>query len=247
MLSHGTLTIPRRLIPAVMLLAAGGTPPVAGAVDELERSGVMAHGVLDPAAADLVAVMTDPDLVVSVEVATRDGSQLSTVWATDDRAVWGRSVEVDIYQLRLIDALSVPLLLAQLTGVGRRPEAPFSGSVTIAAETLAAAVDWHTDDPETACGILVAAGVDSLWADRILIALHHQRATWTVSSVWSDGASGHEVHEVTVLDAGPAGYWRLTSPDSGDVTYTVTSLRETVRLLRRCVPSRIGAGSPEGG
>ncbi len=244
MLPHGTLTLPRHLIPALMLLASHGSPPPA-AMSELERAGVACNGLLSAEASALVAVMTQPDLVISVEVATRDGARLSTIWATAAQAVWGRPVEHDVYQLRAIDTVTVPLLLVQLTGVGRRPEPPFAGSVCIAAEALEAALDWQADDPETALGILVAAGVDPQWADRILIAHQHHRAKWTVSSVWTDGGAGHEVHDVTVLDAGPAGYWRITAPEPATVAFTVASLHETIRLLRRCVPTRSAAAAPE--
>jgi hypothetical protein len=237
MLSPGVLTLPRRLIPALMLLAADGAPPPAAVVD-LERCGVASGGIVSPDAAALVGVMTDPDLVVSIEVTTRDAVNRSTIWATAERAVWGRPVEQDVYQLRSIDTVTVPLLLAQLTGVGRRPETPFSGSVTVAADALAAALDWQTDDPETALAILVSAGAEPVWADRILIANQHRRAQWTVSSVWVEQNGGHEVHEATVLDAGPAGYWRISRDEPGTSTYTVASMHETMRLLRRCLPSR---------
>lgn len=246
MFSHGVLTLPRRLIPALMLLAAEGAPPP-GAVAELERCGAAAGGMLSPEAAGLVAVMTDPDLVVSVEVTTRDATNRSTIWATSDRAVWGRPVDQDVYQLRSIDTVTVPLLLAQLTGVGSRPETPFSGSVTVAADALDAALDWQGDDPETALAILVSAGADPVWADRILIANQHRRAQWTVSSVWTERAGGHEVHEATVLDAGPAGYWRIVTVEPGTVTYSVASVLETMRLLRRCLPSRSVTSSSDPG
>ena len=237
MLSHGVLTLPRRLIPALMLLAAEGTPPPS-AVAELERCGVAPGGLLSPNATGLVAVMTDPDLVVSIEVTTRDATNRSTIWATAERAVWGRPVELDVYQLRSIDTVTVPLLLAQLTGVGKRPETPFTGSVTVAADALDAALDWQADDPETALAILASVGADPVWADRILIAHQHRRAQWTVSSVWIGQAGGHEVHEATVLDAGHAGYWRIASAEPGTVTYTVASLHEIMRVLRRCLPAR---------
>jgi hypothetical protein len=229
-----------------MLMAADGAPPPS-AVAELERCGVVTGGVVSPDAAAVVGVMTDPDLVVSIEVTTRDSVDRSTIWATAELAVWGRPVEQDVYQLRSIDTVTVPLLLAQLTGVGRRPETPFSGAVTIAADALEAALDWQTEDPETALAILVSSGADPVWADRILIANQHHRARWTVSSVWVEASGRHEVHEATVLDAGPAGYWRISRDGPGTVTYTVASVHETLRLLRRCLPSRSLTSSTDPG
>lgn len=229
------LTIPRRLVPAVMLLGCGGVPPEPAA-GELERAGITDGGRLEPGARELVEIMTDPDLVVSVDVTTRDGSRLSTVWATGGRAVWGRPVEPDTFQLRPIEAITAPLLLAQLTGIGRRPEQPFTGSATVTVGAIDTALQWVGEDPETALGILMAAGTDEIWADRILIAHQHMRARWTVSSVSTRSTGGASVCETTVLDAGPAGYWRLTPAGDDGTTYTVISLLETMRLLRTCLP-----------
>ena len=232
------LTLPRRLIPAVMLLGCGGapTPPVAA---ELERSGVTVGGNLAARTAELVAVMTEPDLIVSVAVTTRDAELLSTIWSTGPQAVWGRPVDRDVYQLRSIEAVTIPLLLAQLTGVGRRPEPPFGGSIGMPSRALKKALDFAGDDPDTALGILLDAGVDETWADRVLIANQHMRARWRVSSVWTPPDLGPSVHEATVLDAGPAGYWHITTSDTDHVTYTVASLAQTMRVLRGCLPDLV--------
>ena len=60
---------------------------------------------------------------------------------------------------------------------------------------------------------------------------------WTVSSVWHDPDGGHGVVELSVLDAGPAGYWEVAANDQGITTLTVSSLERVMRMLRECVPS----------
>lgn len=235
---RGQLQIPRRLIPALMLLATGDAPdqlPPPATVRELERLGIASRGRVAAAAGDVVAVMTDARLVTSVERRTSDLPSRSTIWARSGTAVWGRPVNPDVYELRVIDPIELPLLLAQLTDVGRRPLPPFRGGLSVGCEARDAALSADHDS-ETAFGILISAGVDPKWADRLLIAHDHRRAEWTVSSVWSDQAGSHGVFEVTVLDAGAAGYWHVETGDDGTVRYTVGSLETVMRLLRRCVP-----------
>ncbi len=236
--TRGHLRLPRPLIPALMLLATvdeGGAEPPAAALRELERRGLASRGRVASDAAALVTTMTDARLVVSIECRTADRPHRSTIWARAGDAVWGRPAERDVFELRAIDPMQLPLLVAQITDVGRRPHQPFTGSVTVDSGPLRAALD-HAHDPETAFGILVAGGVDPLWADRLLIAHDHRRATWTVSSVWTDPGGHHGVHEATVLDAGPAGYWEITHDDEGIATYTVASSERVMRTARRSVP-----------
>ncbi len=230
--------MPRPLIPALMLLATieeGGAPPPAAALRELERRGLARRGRVASDAASVVATMTDARLVVSIECLTADRPYRSTIWARAGDAVWGRPAERNVFELRAIDPIQLPLLVAQITDVGRRPHQPFAGSVTIDSEPLNAALD-HAHDPEAAIAILVAGGVDPLWADRLLIAHDHRRATWTVSSVWTDPGGRHGVYEATVLDAGPAGYWDITHNDDGKATYSVASSERVMRTIRRSVP-----------
>ncbi len=222
-----------------MLMAtysASGQRPSARALEELEALGVVAGGRIADDAADIVEVMTDARLVISVDRRTADLPFRSTIWERNGTAVWGRPVNGDVFELRAIDPIQLPLLLAQLTDVGRRPLPPFSGALLVRVEPLHAALTSHHDQ-ETAFGILVASGLDPLWADRLLIAHDHRRAEWTISSVWTDPTGTHGVHETTVLDAGPAGFWHLHRTEDGTtVRYTVGSLESVMRSVRRCVP-----------
>lgn len=222
-----------------MLLTADDCATVpSGASDELERLGlVQAGGGVTPTGRALVEIMTEARLVISIECETADLPSRSTIWARQGSAVWGRPSAGEVFELRQIDPIEIPLLLAQLTDVGRRPTPPFAGAVIVDGEPLRAALNGEYDQ-EVAFGILVAAGVDPLWADRLLIAHEHRRMQWTVSSVWTDPAGGHGVHDVTVLDAGPAGYWHVRRGHGDEsLKFTVGSLTTVMRSLRACVPA----------
>ncbi len=231
------LRLPRHLIPTLMLLAVGepGTAAPAEAVGRLERFGLVEEGRITPHGRTLVEIMTEATLVASMECLTADLPHRSTIWARDGQAVWGRPAQQDVFELRRIGAIEIPLLLAQIADVGRRPLPPFSGSVSVPVDALRAAAGGDFDQ-ETAFGILVAAGVEPSWADRLLIAYEHRRMEWTISSVWTDGDGAHGVAEATVLDAGPAGYWHVSAGE-GVRSFAVGSLESVMRTIRRCVPA----------
>jgi hypothetical protein len=236
----GHLRLPRTLIPALMLLAAhdgeGHAPPQA-AMRHLERLRLARSGRITTAGRAIVTDMTEANLVISVECERADLPYRSTVWASPGSAVWGRPLDGEVFELRRIDPVELPLLLAQVTDVGRRPQPPFSGSVVVPAAPLQAMLG-NEHDQESAFGILVAAGVEPAWADRLLIALEHRRSTWSVSSVWTDPDGTHGMYETSALDAGPAGYWHVRRCEQdGTATYTVGSLASMMRALRRCVPT----------
>ena len=243
MLAPAALTIPRRLIPTLMLAhhdenAIGGDRSLVFA--DLERHGVLAEGGgLTAEAHAVVGVMVDPTLVVSVEVASPLGRQRSTLWGTEDLAVWGRPAAGDAFELRRVDPVEIPLLLTQLTGVGHRPPPPFTGGVTVETAALTTAIDWRGDDPDGALGVLVSSGVEPVWADRLLIAHDHLRTEWTVSSVAGPTNGEPHVVELHVVDAGPAGYWRIDD-DELCTTYTVVSHHGVVAELLRAVPDIAG-------
>jgi hypothetical protein len=221
----------------LLAVARDGTPALpAGTMSALDRAGLVEGGHIAETVSDLVSVMTDAHLVISIERRTADLPYRSTIWARTGSAVWGRPAAPDLFDLQSVDPIELPLLLAQLADVGRRPRPPFLGACTVPREPLDAALAFEHDE-ETSFGILVGGGVDPVWADRVLIAHDHRRAEWTVSSVWTDADGGHGVNEVTVLDAGPAGYWHLDPTEDGShVRYTIGSLETVMRALRRCIP-----------
>ena len=239
---RGTLTLPRHLVPVAMLLrhrgrAATDTTSIRG-VKELERAGIAYDGRLHPMAASMLGTVTDPRLVITIEVTVEGPPDISTLWAADGRVVLGRPVEPDLFQLAPLEPEYLPFHLAQLTQVGIRPDPPFTGSVTVPdglLDDLGAA--WATD-VDRAVDRLRAAGVDATWADRLAIAHHHRQRTWRIASLWvGPDRSAHD-HELTVLDAGPAGYWSIRPGAEGlpTVTLEVMTFSEVVDILRHAIP-----------
>lgn len=242
MLTRDRFIVPRRLLPSLLLLgqspAKSSSIPAATFTD-LRRTGLVnGKGRLTDTAVALVTTMTAAGLVSSIDVHRGGASQTSTVWATNDAAALGRQVDDDMCELTPVRTTSLTLVLAQLVDVGRRPPQPFSGSGVLADAALGLALDRASETNTSALDILVAAGLDRVWADRLLIAHQHMRSRWSISSVWTDSEGGHHVRFVSVLDAGAAGYWRI-QPQQGDPPtsrYTVVSLERVMRLLRSALP-----------
>ncbi len=242
MLIRDRYLIPRRLLPPVMLL--GQAPQRwetmhAGVRSELRRCGLVTPGgLLTEGAAGLVSTMTEASLVSSVDVQSGGTTHSSTIWATAGGATLGRQLDGDTCELTSVRPRSLPLVLASLVDVGRRPEPPFFGAGVLADAALTLALERAADASDAAIDVLVAAGLDRTWADRLLIAHEHMRSRWTISSVWTDTGGGHHVRHAAVLDGGAAGYWRI-QPQASDPPasrYSVITLEQVMRLLRSTLP-----------
>ena len=88
---HGrrSLSLPRRLMPALLALHAGEQLHSAETVAELEAGGLLVRKTLDPLVATLLAVMTGPTLLVTVESAGAHTSRLATIWGNSVRfLIW---------------------------------------------------------------------------------------------------------------------------------------------------------------
>ncbi len=72
---------------------------------------------------------------------------------------------------------------------------------------------------------------------RLLTALAHRVSLWTVESVWLGRGAGRSQSRLSVLDAGPAGYWRL-APDGADtsVSVTVSDFDDIIRRFSALLP-----------
>jgi hypothetical protein len=239
---RGTLTLPRRLVPVAMLLRHRGRGATDAAsirgVKELERAGIAYDGRLHPMAASMLGTVTDPRLVITVEVTVDGPPEISTLWAAAGRVVLGRPVEPDLFQLSPLEPEYLPFHLAQLTRVGIRPDPPFTGSVAVPDGLLDDLATAWDSDVDGAVDRLRGAGVDPTWADRLAIAHHHRRRTWRVASLWAGPDRSAHDHELTVLDAGPAGYWVIRPGDEGPsaVTLQVATFAEIIDALRHTIP-----------
>jgi hypothetical protein len=189
-------------------------------------------------AAEMLATVTRPGLVITVEVVAVGPPEISTVWAGGGRVVLGRPVEPDLFELAPLDASLLPFHLAQLTRVGIRPDPPFVGSASVPAVLLTELETPNTIDVDLLVRRLRDAGVVQPWADRLAIAHHHRRCSWRVASLWTTSDGSARDAELRVLDAGPAGYWAITPSSEGPsrALVSVVTSSDVIEALRRAIP-----------
>jgi len=236
------LTLPRRLVPVAMLLRTGGPteadPALTRAICELERAGISRNGALHPLAADLLSVVTGPTSVVSTEV-TEEVTEIATIWHHNGRAVLGRPSGDDAFALFSIEPPLLPFHLAQLTKIVARPDPSFTGSFTVPAEAMEVAESLWTANPESASGVIVAAGVEAPWAKRLVLAHRSRLRSWCATSLWTDIDHSHHDAELRVLDAGHLGYWVVANEPAATATFrfTVVTLDGILERIRALLPS----------
>jgi hypothetical protein len=226
-----SLSVPKRLMPALLALHTGEQLRATQTTAELEAGGLLARGTLDPLVATLLGVMTNPSLVVTVESAGARSLRLATIWGSHRRAVIGTTADQDQFELLQIDPELLPFHLAQITELSPRPAPPFHGAVSLPRATLQRVENLVPGNQRTAERELRQAGIADPWPDWILTALAHRRALWTIEAIWLDGTD-RQANRITVLDAGAAGYWTVRE-DSAGTTVALAAI-DFDRLFHRC-------------
>lgn len=216
------LAVLRGLLDQPGPVAVDGPPEdLARAEQELQQAGVLLGEHVHPLALDLLRTLLLPTLQLAVEVVGPDGASLADVvvsgldvWSTDpwpgqgpdDAVVWTRSeLPSLLWELsRLVGLRSAPVPadaaplhadLASVDGVlsvllGADPDRPLPALTTVLAQS------------EQVLGHLPAA-------DRVrwTALLASWQGSWRVSVAWGD-----RQRSLSVLDAGPEGYWRREEP-----------------------------------
>lgn len=181
----------------------------------LEEAGAVVDGSLVPAVAEIVGVVSRPQLRVTLETFVAATVVLHAAWATPDVAVVGRSVADDSLEYSVTDPVSLPFALAALVGLGRRPTAG-GGTLTASVESLdAAAAPAENGELDEARDRLAHHGVPTPTAGVLAGVLSARRLTWRASGVWMDEAGAVHTASVTVVDAGEAGLWRCEVEGGG--------------------------------
>lgn len=195
---------------------------------------------LDPLVTTLLEVMTNPELVVTIDVAGARSPRLATVWGSPRRAVLGMTDDRRQFELVQIEPALLPFHLAQTTGLRPRPHPPFSGGFSLPTGALARAEELIGADSCEAERELRSAGVPSPWADRLLIALANRRSMWTVEAVWLGTKAAADIASLSVLDAGPAGYWRLESgSEHAEITVAISDFDDLLRRFSALLPPSV--------
>jgi hypothetical protein len=228
-------------MPVLLALYSGETPGNRDSLAELRADGLVGKMQLDPLLTTFLEIMTNPILVITVETNTGSGKHLATIWGTPRRAVIGTTNDSRRFDLLEIDPDLMLFHLAQTTRLTPHPQPPFSGSFALGTDVLDLAEKLSNVDPTAAESTLTAAGITPPWEDRLLIALSHRRTVWTVESIWL-GNGGRGQARLAVLDAGPAGCWKLTENKQGNRgRLEVVDFDAIMRDLGRLLP---GMSSP---
>jgi hypothetical protein len=237
--SRRSVSVPRRLMPSILAIHAGKSPQPSSTVAELRAAGIMTTERLDPLVTTLVDVMTNPTLVITVELAKTAEPRLATFWGTPHRAVLGFTDDRHRFELIQVEPTLLPFHLAQTTEISPRPALPLAGTFSISAATLHKAETAAAKNPGTTKAALRTARIPQEWASRFANALTLRRSLFTVESVWLGRGSTRAECQLSVLDAGLAGYWRLAPTEDGLIVVSTSSFDDLMRRFAALLP-RVG-------
>ena len=215
-------------------LLAAQVSPERGPPPELTSSGLVASGRLDPLVSSLLRVMTEPDLVLSVESRAAGELRLVTFWRSGSRAVAGTTGPGRRFHISLVAAELLPFHLAQAVSLAPCAQPRYQGSFTVARRVLASARRTAAASAGAAGEELIAAGVSAEWADRIVAAFLLQRSRWAIESVCLK--SLRATSSLAALDAGHAGFWRLRPLGYEEIEVNPIGFERLLDLLAALVP-----------
>lgn len=236
----GRLILSRTLMPVAMQLHTGRDTTLATAeASALEAAGILVDGHLHPVADSILATMTDPDLVATVECTTlKRRPWLGTVWGRGATGVVGESPAPDTFALHQTSRGLLPFHVTNLVGVGPRPTPDVRRPIVVATEVLAASrPHWHA--PEVVSDLLTDQGIPQRGADALATAHAMRRASWRVTCLRTDPAGIPCNGEVLVLDGDDGGYWSLQADAdaSGTVTFTPIPWPFVINLVGDLLPT----------
>jgi hypothetical protein len=224
-------------MPSLLAIHAGRRPESAS-LTELRAGGIISTTRLDPLVHALVSVITNPSLVVTVEIDGPDPAdrpRLATIWRNGDTAVGGSRDQGGRFELIQIDPLLLPFHLAQVVQLVPRAQPRYTGTFRVPIGTLTLVESFAATDPSRAERELAAVGVAAPWIDRILATLIMRRSLWAIESIWLGDHRRREEARLSVLDGGFAGYWRLNRRD-GHLTVTPTDFEDLMRRFAALLP-----------
>jgi hypothetical protein len=227
----GSISVPRTLMPSLLAaqVSRRQVPP-----PELASSDLVASGRLDPLVISLLRVMTDPDLVLSVESRAAGELRLVTFWRCGTRAVAGYTGPGRRFHISLASTQFLPFHLAQAVSLVPCPQPQYTGRFTVPRNVLSSARRQAASAPGSAAEELVAAGISAEWSDRLVAAFLLQRNRWAIESV--SLAAMRATSSLAVLDAGHAGFWRLRPLGQDEIEVAPISFERLLDLLAALIP-----------
>ena len=227
----GLVSVPRKLMPSLLAAQVG---PHRVAAPELVSSGLVTAGRLDPLVASLLGVMTDPDLVLSVESRPAGRLTLLTFWRRGARAVAGTIGPGRRFHISLVAADLLPFHLAQAVSLAPCAQPTYVGSFSVPGTILASARRRAATSPGAAAEELVEAGVSTAWSDRLVAAILLQRNRWAIESVSLEAIRA--TSSLAVLDAGHAGFWRFRPVGNEEIEIAPIGFERLLDLLAALIP-----------
>ena len=245
--SRSRLRLPADIVDTARLLAVhqsmpavdGGAPslPDDGTVDQLTAAQIMADGVLDPMAHQMLQVVNNASLIVTVELTYGDDQSQSTVWATPRHAVMSSTLEPDHVDYQPVSVASLPQTLAQLI-VLQSPR--FVGDVLLEIDTsLLDQVRALRDDPDDAAALLIEAGLNEHQAVLLVDLQGVDLRRWRIDSRWSTEEGPMEA-SMSGIDGADSGHWLVGAAEpseGGDrVLYSPQGHGEVMSSFRQLLP-----------
>lgn len=246
--SRALLRLPTRLVADTLDLAhvqsmpavSGGVPEpeFPEAIDQLEAAGIMTNDVIDPVAHQLLEVVNQASLIVTIRLTYGEDASTSTIWATPRQAVLSSTLGEGHVDYQPVSVSQLPQTLAQLI-VLQSPR--FVGDVLLELDgSLLEQVTANRDDVDTASQLLIEAGLDS---DQAVLLVDLQRPDarrWRITSQWST-EDGPLQAEMVGVDGGKSGQWLITAEQPADaeqprVLYTPQGHGEVMSGFRGVLP-----------
>ncbi len=218
-------------MPSLLAARAGAdhdSPP------ELMGSGLFTSGRLDPLVASLLEVMTDPNLVISVETSDALGLRLTTFWRRGHRAVVGTTGTGPHFHIALVTADLLPFHLAQSVELTPQTYPRYDGQFTVPRLAMTTARRQAALEPAAAEAALVRAGVSSVWAERLVAAFLLQRSRWAMESVSLDLPRTNS--SLAILDSAHAGLWRIRAVDEDQLAISPIAFDKLLERIGALVP-----------
>ncbi|MFO8074680.1 MAG: hypothetical protein R6T85_01015 [Egibacteraceae bacterium] len=179
----------------------------------LRATGLLGPGGVEPSVAPLAAAVGAARVSGTLEADDHGQPRRARLWVGEALGVVGVAVPEspageDAYELmadtpdRLVD------LLGELVGLGTAPPPPVPGEVTVDAAALAGllAAGQRVDTGDVAAAADREA--DDPWARALRDGLVGAPLRWRLQAQ-RDGAAPGTLLDLTVLDAGAAGLWRI--------------------------------------
>lgn len=235
--SRSRLRLPIEILPEALRQASGEGLASPVATVRMETGGVIADGVLDPSAAEMLQVISSASMMVAIDVRRDGDASVTTIWATPSRAVVTATLDPDLVDIEPVRLARLPETLSDVILLSR-PETLHERPVTVPTLVMARAEE-RRGEPDHGRSTLVEAGVAE---EDVELLLAFQAATtrrWRISSTWATD-NGQRMAELRGLDAGPHGQWLIEMTghknQPGELTFTPQGDGDILRALREVLP-----------